>query len=304
MVLWKQLSVIMKHVSKFSSMQFGDVMKDGILLIDKPKGITSRDVVNILCKHLNTKKIGHTGTLDPMATGLMVVCVNKATKLVELLTNHDKSYIAKVKLGIKTDTYDITGNIIEENYNYQISKEEIDNVLKTFVGEYLQEVPIYSSIKVNGKRLYEYARNNEKVTLPKHLVEIKNIELLEYNNDSFTFKVFVSKGTYIRSLINDISKKMGICMTLEELRRITVDKFKITDAKKIEDISYDDVMDIKEIVNFPVVQVHDELEKKIRNGVKIKNTYNYDKVLFIDKNGNNLAIYEENDGYLKSYKGF
>ena len=279
-------------------------MKDGILLIDKPKGITSRDVVNMLCKQLNTKRIGHTGTLDPMATGLMVICVNKATKLVEFLTNHDKSYIAKVKLGLKTDTYDITGNIVEENHNYQITKEEIENVLKSFVGEYLQEVPIYSSIKVNGKRLYEYARKGEKVILPKHLVEIKDIKLLEYNKDSFTFSVFVSKGTYIRSLVNDISNRTGICMTLEELRRITVDNFKIIEAKKVEDISYDDIIDIKKIINFPIIQVHDELEKKIRNGVKIKNTYNHDKVLFVDELGNNLAIYQEENGYLKSYKGF
>ena len=279
-------------------------MKDGILLIDKPSGITSRDVVNLLCKKLNTRRIGHTGTLDPLATGLMVVCVNKATKLVELLTNHDKSYIAKVKLGIKTDTYDITGNVIEKNNNYEIDKEELDKVLKSFIGTYNQEVPIYSSIKVNGKRLYEYARNNETVTLPKHLVTIKEIELLDFNKDSFTFRVIVSKGTYIRSLINDISNKTGICMTMEELRRITVDKFDIKDAKKIEDISYDDLIDIKEIVNFPVVTIQDELEKKIKNGVKIKNIYNYDMVLFIDSFGNNLAIYKNEDDYLKSYKGF
>jgi len=279
-------------------------MKDGILLIDKPSGITSRDVINLLCKKLNIRRIGHTGTLDPLATGLMVVCVNKATKLVELLTNHDKSYIAKVKLGVKTDTYDITGNVIEENNNYKINKEELDKVLKSFIGTYNQEVPIYSSIKVNGKRLYEYARNNEIVTLPKHLVTIKKIELLDFNKDNFTFRVMVSKGTYIRSLINDISNKTGICMTMEELRRITVDKFDIKDAKKIEDISYDDLIDIKEIVNFPVVTIQGDLEKKIRNGVKIKNIYNYDMVLFVDKEGNNLAIYQNEDSYLKSYKGF
>jgi len=279
-------------------------MKDGILLIDKSSGITSRDVVNLLCKKLNTRRIGHTGTLDPLATGLMVVCVNKATKLVELLTNHDKSYIAKVKLGVKTDTYDITGNIIEENNNYDINKEELDRVLKSFIGTYNQEVPIYSSIKVKGKRLYEYARNNETVLLPKHLVTIKEIELLDFNKDNFTFKVMVSKGTYIRSLINDISNKTGVCMTMEELRRITVDKFDIKDAKKLDDISYDDLIDIKEIVNFPVVTIQGDLEKKIRNGVKIKNVYNHDMVLFIDKEGNNLAIYQNEDGYLKSYKGF
>ena len=279
-------------------------MKDGILLIDKPSGMTSRDVVNKLCKKLNTRKIGHTGTLDPLATGLMVVCVNKATKLVELLTNHDKSYIAKVKLGIKTDTYDITGKVIEENSNYQLTEKEIKNVLESFVGTYNQEVPIYSSIKVNGKRLYEYARNNESIALPKHLVTINETELLDFQKKSFTFKVSVSKGTYIRSLINDISDKTNICMTMEQLRRITVDRFSVNDAKKIEDISYEDLIDIKDVVDFPIIRVTDNLEKKIKNGVKIENTFNCERVLFIDSLGNNLAIYENVDGYLKSYKGF
>ena len=278
-------------------------MKDGIILIDKPKGITSRDVINILNKKLNTKKIGHTGTLDPLATGLMVVCVNKATKLVELLTNHDKSYIAKVKLGIKTDTYDITGNVIEEDNDYKTSFEEIKKVLESFIGNYHQEVPIYSSVKINGKKLYEYARNNIKVDLPKHLVTIKEIELLSFDGDSFTFKVSVSKGTYVRSLINDIGEKLNICMIMEELRRISVDKFCVSDANYPDDVSYDDVIDIKEIVDFPIVIANDELAKKIRNGVKVKNTYNYDMVLFVDDIGNNLAIYSTDDnGYLKSYR--
>lgn len=282
---------------------FGGIMKDGIILIDKPKGITSRDVINILNKKLNTKKIGHTGTLDPLATGLMVVCVNKATKLVELLTNHDKSYIAKVKLGIKTDTYDITGNVIEEDNDYKTSFEEIKKVLESFIGNYHQEVPIYSSVKINGKKLYEYARNNIKVDLPKHLVTIKEIELLSFDGDSFTFKVSVSKGTYVRSLINDIGEKLNICMIMEELRRISVDKFCVSDANYPDDVSYDDVIDIKEIVDFPIVIANDELAKKIRNGVKVKNTYNYDMVLFVDDIGNNLAIYSTDDnGYLKSYR--
>ena len=178
---------------------------DGIILVDKPKGITSRDVVNEISKKFHTKKVGHTGTLDPIATGLMIVCINKGCKLVPLLTNHDKTYLATVKLGIKTDTYDITGKVLEENNNYKLSREELIDTLNSFKGSYMQEAPIYSSIKVNGKKLYEYARNNIPVELPKRLVDIYNIELIDYNNDSFSFRVSVSKGTYIRSLINDIS---------------------------------------------------------------------------------------------------
>ena len=121
---------------------------DGIILVDKPKNVTSRDVVNEIIKKFHTKRVGHTGTLDPIATGLMVICINKGCKLVPLLTNHDKTYLATVKLGIKTDTYDITGKVLEENNNYSLSKEELINTLNSFKGTYMQEVPIYSSIKV------------------------------------------------------------------------------------------------------------------------------------------------------------
>ena len=280
-------------------------MKDGILLIDKPSGMTSHDVVNKIGKSLGTKKVGHTGTLDPLATGLMVVCVNKATKLVELLTNHDKSYLVKVKLGLKTDTYDITGKVLEENYNYSFDIEKLQNILESFIGKYEQEVPIYSAIKVNGRKLYEYARNNETITLPKHLVEIKEIKLLDYDKESFSFNVLVSKGTYIRSLVNDISNKVGILMTMQELRRITVDKFSIENAIKLENVSYDNLIDVKKVLDIPVITVSGILEKHISNGMKIVNTYNEKMVLFVNSNQENIAIYQEkDDGYLVCYKMF
>lgn len=280
-------------------------MKDGILLIDKPSGMTSRDVVNKIGKSLGTRKVGHTGTLDPLATGLMVVCVNKATKLVELLTNHDKSYLVKVKLGLKTDTYDITGKVLEENYNYSFDIDKLKNVLESFIGKYEQEVPIYSAIKVNGRKLYEYARNNEKITLPIHLVEIKEIKLLDYDKESFSFCVLVSKGTYIRSLVNDISNKLGILMTMQELRRITVDKFNIENAINLENVSYNNLIDIKKVLDIPIITVSGILEKHISNGMKIDNTYNEKMVLFVNSNQENIAIYQENDdGYLVCYKMF
>ena len=150
---------------------------DGIIVVNKPKGITSRDVVNKACKLLNTKKIGHTGTLDPIATGVLVLCVGKATKLVEVLTKNDKEYIATVKLGILTDTLDTDGTIIEKK-QASLDKNELENVLKSFIGMYNQEVPIYSAVKINGKKLYEYAREKKEVTLPKRMVEIKDIKLL------------------------------------------------------------------------------------------------------------------------------
>ena len=142
---------------------------NGILIIDKPKGITSRDVVNNVVKRFNTKKVGHTGTLDPIATGVLVVCVGSATKLVDELTSHDKEYIASVELGALTDTLDNTGKILNEEKCIK-TKEEIIDALNSFKGKYMQEVPIYSAVKINGKKLYEYARENIDIELPKREV--------------------------------------------------------------------------------------------------------------------------------------
>ena len=272
---------------------------NGIILINKEKGMTSRDVVNMVCKKLNTGKVGHTGTLDPLATGLMVLCVGEGLKLVELLTNHDKEYVAKVKLGIKTDTYDITGKIIQkEKVSFQ--KEDLIQTLNSFVGEYEQTVPIYSSIKVNGKKLYEYARNNEEVVLPKHLVKIKEINLIDLDNDSFVFQTVVSSGTYIRSLINDIGEKMGIPMTMEELKRTRVGEYQLTDASSINDLK---IIPIEEAIKIKKIMVQEDLLKKISNGVPIKNIYDEKMVMFIYQN-KPISIYQDDNGILKSYRVF
>ena len=272
---------------------------DGIILINKEKGKTSRDIVNMVCKKLSTNKVGHTGTLDPIATGLMILCVGEGLKLVEILTGHDKDYIAKVKLGIKTDTYDITGKIIEEK-EYELTKEKLIDVLNSFNGEYEQVVPIYSSVKVNGKKLYEYAREGKSVILPKHLVKISNISLLEFNNGSFSFKVTVSSGTYIRSLINDIGNKLNIPMTMEELKRTRVGEYNLSNATDIDNlkiIPIIDALDIKKIV------CDDNLYKKVSNGVKIANVYHEDIVMFI-KDNNPVAIYKSDNNMLKAYRVF
>lgn len=270
-------------------------MKNGFLLIDKPKGMTSRDVVNVVCKKLNTKKVGHTGTLDPLATGLMILCINKATSLNELITSEDKEYIATVKLGIKTDTLDITGNVVEDNTNIAVDFNELDMVLKSFIGSYMQEVPLYSAVKVNGKRLYDYARKNEDVELPKKEVTIKNIELLELNDDSFKFRVCVSKGTYIRSLIRDISLKMNILMTMSDLRRTKINEHCVSSAKVIDDFNEDDIILVDDFLKLKKVVVDKVLEKKIINGVRIKNIYNSEMIMFYNENNKLLAIYKENN---------
>ena len=221
---------------------------NGFILVNKKKNMTSRDVVNSLTKILNTKKIGHTGTLDPFAEGILLVAVNKGLKVVKLLNYKDKEYIAKVKLGIKTDTLDITGNILEEKKE-ELNKEELAPVLKSFIGDYSYEVPIYSAIKVNGKKLYEYARNNQKVELPIKNSYIYDIKLIDFKDNSFTFSVKVSNGTYIRALVRDISKKLNKLMTLEELTRTKVDNLLIENSYTLEDIKNNNLIDGEKVLS-------------------------------------------------------
>ena len=266
---------------------------NGVLVIDKEKGITSRDVVNKVVKEYNTKKVCHTGTLDPIATGVLVVCVGSATKLVSLLTNHDKEYIATVELGKLTDTLDSTGNLIKEE-NVNITKEKIIDVLNSFKGKYIQEVPIYSAVKVRGRKLYEYARSNEYVELPKREVEIYDIELLDYKDNNFTFKCSVSKGTYIRALINDIAAKLGTIGIMTDLRRTRLGKFTLNDCNK-------GLISIKDVLDIPVIEIDKEIEKKVLNGAKIDNIYNSDKILFV-KDNIEIAIYEKGKPYIM-FKG-
>ena len=257
---------------------------NGILLTNKPKGITSSDVVIKLRKILNTRKIGHTGTLDPIAEGLLVITIGEATKISSILIDHNKEYIATFKLGIKTDTYDTEGKVLEEN---PIPRDlDIEKMILDFKGTYLQEVPIYSSVKVNGKKLYEYARNNIKVELPKREVNIEEIEVLDISNDLVKIKCTVSKGTYIRSLINDIGNKLGCGATMTELVRTKVDNFSIDNSYTLEDIENNNykLINIEDSLDYPIIKVDKELEFKISNGVKLDNLFDIkDKVIFLNK---------------------
>lgn len=264
---------------------------NGFILVNKKKNMTSRDVVNSLIKILNTKKIGHTGTLDPFAEGILLVGVNKGLKVVKLLNYKDKEYIAKVKLGIKTDTLDITGNILEEKKE-ELNKEELSPVLKSFIGDYSYEVPIYSAIKVNGKKLYEYARNNQKVELPIKDSYIYDIKLIDFKDNSFTFSVKVSNGTYIRALVRDISKKLNKLMTLEELTRTKVDNLLIENSYTLEDIKNNNfkLLKINDLLNYKEVELERDLEDKVLNGNKIKLDEKEDNILFI-KEKEEIAVY-------------
>lgn len=275
---------------------------DKLLVVNKEKNLTSRDVVNNLTKIFNTKKIGHTGTLDPIATGVLVCLFGKYTKLVDLLTSLDKEYIAEIKLGIKTDTGDITGSIIE-NKKYNITKEEIIKVFKEFPQKYEQTVPKYSAVKINGKKLYEYARNNIEIELPKREVSIFSLELIDYEKDIIKFKTHVSKGTYIRSLIEDICEKLGTIGTMNNLIRTKQGGFDIEYSFILDDIKNGNFkfQNIHEFLKYPSIEINDELIKIIKNGGRIKNIYNVqDKVIFTYQ-GEDIAIYETNNETLKPY---
>ena len=281
---------------------------NGILIVNKPSGITSRDVVNIVGKTLNTKKVGHTGTLDPMATGVLVLCLGNALKVCELITANDKEYIAKVILGIETETLDTTSPIINTKKT-NITKEEIEKILNSFKGSYLQEVPKYSAVKINGKKLYEYAREGKEIELPKKMVTIYDIQLVSditYYNDTTTFyiKTTVSKGTYIRSLIRDIGYKLNTYGCMDSLERTRQGIFNIDNSNTLEEIKNNNykLLSIEEsLPNIPLVQVDNKTLFKIKNGVKLKKFFDGDMAIIKDKN-KVVAIYKNDLNESKLFK--
>lgn len=271
---------------------------NNVIVVNKEKDYTSRDVVNIISKKFNTKKVGHTGTLDPLATGVLVICTGKALKIVQELTLDDKEYIAKVILGINTDTLDVTGQVLN-NEHTNITKEELVKVLNSFIGKSLQEVPKYSAVKVNGKKLYEYARKGIDIELPKREIEIFDIKLISdlkmvNNYQEFSFQVKVSKGTYIRSLIRDIGTKLNTYATMKELVRTKQGNFTIDSSYTLKDIENNNykLLNIKDVLNIEKIVVNDDLLPKIKNGCILKKFFKTNKALIIDKQGNEIGIYK------------
>lgn len=267
---------------------------DGIIVINKQKGCTSHDIVYKV-KKVFKQKVGHTGTLDPMAEGVLPILIGKGTLVSKYLINHNKKYIVKLQLGIKTDTADSEGKIIEEQkVNIELlNKENIVEVLKSFIGKQKQIPPIYSAIKVNGKKLYEYARKGQEVEIKPREIEIYNISLIDYLVESkqIEFEVFCGKGTYIRSLCEDIASKFETVGFMKELKRVKVGEFNIENSITI-----------------------DELEKNINNVdfinqkfISIENLFNKNKSIIL--NGNKLAHFfngvkltqKKEDGIYKIY---
>ena len=210
---------------------------DGVIIINKPKGYTSSDVVQKVRKVLNTKKVGHAGTLDPLATGVLPVLVGKGTKLSKYLMEHDKTYIATVTLGEKKSTGDLEGETIEIKEVENITQNLIEQTLSIFLGKQKQLPPMYSAIKKDGKKLYEYAREGIEVERNPREIEIKDIKLLAYEKNTITFEVSCSKGTYIRTLCEDIAQRLGTVGYMSDLKRTRVNQFKIEDSVDLENIN-------------------------------------------------------------------
>ena len=211
-------------------------MINGIVNIYKEKGYTSHDVVAVLRKVVGQKKIGHTGTLDPDATGVLPVCLGRATKVCELLTDHDKTYEALLLLGKTTDTQDISGEVLEERDPGDLTEEEVRSCIESFIGEYDQIPPMYSALKVNGKKLYELAREGKTVERKSRRVQIHGIRILEMNLPHVRMKVDCSKGTYIRTLCHDIGEKLQVGGCMEELERTKVGRFLKEDAVTLDEV--------------------------------------------------------------------
>jgi len=283
---------------------------NGVLVVNKPIGLTSRDVVNIICKKFNTKKVGHTGTLDPIAEGVLVVPIGRALKISELLTSERKEYIARVVLGYETDMLDITGTETKRNIP-NCTKEDIIKVLNSFIGKYNQQVPMYSAVKVGGRKLYEYARQGIEVTPPSKEVEIYSLELISdiiniKKTIEFSIKCEVSKGTYIRSLIRDIAYKLNTYGTMKELIRTKQGNFSLDNSYTLEQIEKNEykILTIKEALpNIKVTKIDDELLKKVKNGMVLDSFFKEELSILIDKEGNEIAIYKQDGrGSVKPYK--
>lgn len=284
---------------------------EGIIIVNKPKGITSFDVIRKLKKILKTKKIGHTGTLDPLATGVMLMCVGKATKLAADLEAKDKVYIADFDIGYATDTYDIEGKKIAENI-IEISKENLEQSIKKFIGNIKQVPPMYSAIKIDGNKLYHLARKGIEVERPERDVTIEYINLLDFKDNKAKIETKVSKGCYIRSLIYDIGQDLGTYTTMTTLQRKQVGDYSLETSYTLEQIEemvlnndFKFLKTIEEIFSYDKYSLQTEKELTLyKNGntVKIKeNLENKKYRIYFQDEFIGLANVENNN-LLKGYK--
>lgn len=273
-------------------------MKNGIIPVNKPMGFTSFDVVAKCRCVLKTKKIGHAGTLDPMATGVLPIFIGTATKACDMLPDNDKAYIAEFKLGIKTDTEDITGKVIKQDENVSVKKDDILSVIPLFTGEIEQIPPMYSAVSVNGKRLYELARKGIEVEREARKITIYKLSLESFDEEEKTGKLYIecSKGTYIRTLISDIAEKAGSIATMTSLVRVKASGFSLSECITLDELSelsdpYEKLVSIEKVFSYlPRIEIKGAQERMYRNGIRLSL-----KKMQFDKGYGEYAVFGENE---------
>lgn len=279
---------------------------DGLIIINKEKEMTSHDVVSRLRRILKTKKVGHCGTLDPNVDGVLVCCINKGCKIASQLVLDSKVYEVTMQLGFSTTTQDLEGDIVEKKeYQNEYTIEEIKDTILSFVGKQKQIPSIYSAIKVNGKKLYEYARNNEEVEIPIRDIEIFSIDNISIENNTFKFRAHCSSGTYIRSLCFDIGAKLNYPSVMTDLRRVSSGQFNINQSytlKQVEDNQFSHVS-IEEALGLPIIVLNEKQVIDTKNGKVLSKDINSDFIV-VDENNNLIALMSKSiDGYSKVIRG-
>ena len=270
-------------------------MLDGILLIDKERGWTSRDVCNKLQHIFKSKSIGHLGTLDPFAEGLLAVTINKANKIMQFTEDFQKTYVADLLLGVETNTGDLTGDIISTKEVKEYTVEEITHALNKFLGKINQVPPMTSAVHYQGRKLYEIAHEGEIVERDAREVEVHDIKLISYKDNHIVFETTVSKGTYIRVLGEDIAKELGTVGHLEKLVRTKVGFLELKDAIKLSEVSSDSplIPISKVLTHYKKVIVNDITVKKVKDGMTLPFDEIDEYILLVDKEDMALAIYKK-----------
>lgn len=279
--------------------------KNGILLVNKEPGYTSRKVGNMLSRKLKIKKVGHLGTLDPFASGLLIFAVGEGTKVLPYLEDEVKTYVATLYFGLLTTTLDPDGEVIKKEEVPPFSIAEIEKVIKQFTGEVTQIPPTTSAIKIDGKRAYEYARKNIEVDMPSRVVEVYTLEVLEYNHPLLVIEATVSKGTYIRTLAQDIALALGTNATTIKLVRTRHGDFSLEKAKLFEEVSEEDIIDPSlALKKFPIYKLSDEEVKRVRNGMTIKLNASEEIVQIHNNSGVLQALYKKKGDNYIALRGF
>ena len=280
---------------------------DGFIFLDKTANELSSKADGDIKHAFHTSRVGHIGTLDPFATGLLILGVNKATKAITFFDDFNKEYVATIKLGVETDSLDLDGKEISREEVHNLSIDKIKEVLSSFLGKSKQLPPMTSAIRVNGVKLYKLAHQGKEVDRPLRDIEVFDIELLDYKKDEITFRAVVSKGTYIRVLGSDIAKKLGTVGHLSSLRRTKVGPFSVDEAVKVNDISDLSLKSVYEVLSrfSSVISLDDKKIKDIKDG-KIKyfeGTYHHDKLLVVDSSSNVIAMYVRNGNRYEFARG-